>query len=256
MYKQSLALPLPLMNAAGTLGFVPERNSPLEIERLGAFVTNPISLEPRRAARGTRLVSFPGGFLLHTGFPNPGLRTVQRRFAARWARLPRPVIVHALANTPDEIHRLVLELETLENVTGIELGLPPDVEPETAQAMFTRAQGEMPLIFRLPYENAWLLGQALHAAGAEYVSLSPPRGLLPGPDGRLVSGRLYGPAVLPLVLPVIRALAEMGFTVIGGGGLYNARDAAALRAAGADMLQLDAVLWRGEIPDLQIEMGG
>lgn len=253
MYKQSLSLRQPLMNAAGTLGFAPERGSPFDFERLGAFVTNPISLEPRRAARGTRLVPFPGGFLLHTGFPNPGLRTVLRRFAARWARLPQPVIVHVLAHDPADVHRAVLELEALENVIAVELGLPPEVEAETAQAMLAKARGEMPVIFRLPFEQAVPLGQALQAAGAVYASLSPPRGLLPGPDGALVSGRLYGPAVLPLMLPVVRSLAALGLAVIGGGGLYTPADAAAMRLAGAEMLQIDALLWRGEIPDLIAE---
>lgn len=248
MYKQALHLPRPLMNAAGTLGFVPERSSLLQVESLGAFVTNPISLDPRRAARGTRLVPFPGGFLLHTGYPNPGLRTALRRFAPRWARLPEPVIVHVLAQTPEDVHQLVLALEALENVAAVELGLPPGIDPETAQVMFSKAQGELPVIFRLPFEQALPVGQALRQAGGIYVSLSPPRGLLPAPDGKLLAGRLYGPAVLPMMLPVVRALADLKLEVIGGGGVYTAADAAALQAAGAEMLQLDAVLWRGEIP--------
>lgn len=248
MYKQVLQLPRPLMNAAGTLGFVPERSSPLAVTELGAFVTNPISLDSRRAARGTRLVPFPGGFLLHTGYPNPGLRTALRRFAPRWARLPVPVIVHVLAHTPEDARQMVLELESLENIVAVELGLPPGIDPEGAQVMVTRALGELPVIFRLPYEQALPLAQALKAAGALYVSLSPPRGLLPAPDGRLLSGRLYGPAVLPLILPVVRELADMELEVIGGGGVYTGADAGALRQAGAVLVQLDAVLWRGAIP--------
>lgn len=248
MYKQGLNLARPVMNAAGTLGFVPERSSSLVLDKLGAFVTNPISLDPRRAARGTRLVAFPGGFLLHTGHPNPGLRTALRRFAPRWSRLAQPVIVHALAHSPEDVYQLVLELEARENIAAVELGLPPGVDPGSAQALLSKAQGELPVIFRLPYEQALPVGQALKAAGAQYVSVSPPRGWLPGPTGELISGRLYGPAVLPLMLPVVQALADMGLEVIAGGGVYTAADAQALRKAGAAMLQLDAVLWRGEIP--------
>lgn len=238
-----------MMNAAGTLGFAPARNIPLDFGRLGAFVTNPISLEPRSAARGVRLVPFPGGFLLHTGYPNPGLRTVKRRYAGRWAQLRIPVIVHLLARTPDEVHRMVSELEVLEGVMGFELGLPPQADGKLAVAMLRAAQGERPVIMRLPYESAPGLAASLFAVGAHWISLSPPRGLLPGPGGQLVSGRLYGPCVLPLMLPLVRELTERGLEVIAGGGIYQAQDLAAYRASGASLFQLDAVLWRGEIPE-------
>jgi dihydroorotate dehydrogenase (NAD+) catalytic subunit len=249
MFKVDLAFAQPLMNAAGTLGFAPDRHIPVDIDQLGAFVTNPVSLEPRSAARGMRLVPFPGGFLLHTGYPNPGLRTVKRRYAGRWAQLHTPVIVHLLARTPEEVRQMVLELETLDGVMGFELGLPPQADGELAAAMLQAAQGERPVIVRLPYEAAPTLAEGLYAAGSRLISLSPPRGMLPGPGGQMVSGRLYGPCVLPLMLPLVRTLMELGMEVIAGGGIYQPQDLAAYRAAGARLFQLDAVLWRGSIPD-------
>ena len=100
MPKFDLAFDPPLMNAAGSLGFAPDRRGPIALERLGAFVTNPVSLRPRPPAQGARLLTFPGGFLLHSGHPNPGLRRVVQRHAARWARSPLPVVVHLLAENP------------------------------------------------------------------------------------------------------------------------------------------------------------
>ncbi len=256
MDKVNLVLEHPLLNAAGTLGFAPERASPVDISRLGAFITNPVSLEPRTAAHGERLLRYPGGFLLHTGYPNPGLRAVVRRYAARWRQLSIPVLVHVLARSPEEVYRAVIELEKVEGITGVEIGLPPGVSAEHAVGILKAARGERPVILRLPFENALELGEKLFFTGVSVVSLGPPRGLLPGTSGKLVSGRLYGPAVFPLALPVVRSLAEIGLTVIGGGGVYESEQVSAMLTAGAVAVQLDAVLWRGEIPEIATVQAG
>src|SRR4030043_761294 len=101
MSKHDLAIDPPLMNAAGSLGFSPDLYSPMDWSRMGAFVTNPISLMPRTPARGKRFIAYPGGFLLHTGFPNPGLSHVLRRYAAQWSRSTIQGMVHPLAPSPE-----------------------------------------------------------------------------------------------------------------------------------------------------------
>ena len=73
MSKSELLLNTPIMNAAGCLGFAPDTHGPTDLSQLGAFITNPISLLARSPAHGPRFLSFPGGFMLHTGYPNPGL---------------------------------------------------------------------------------------------------------------------------------------------------------------------------------------
>jgi dihydroorotate dehydrogenase len=78
MFKRELTFRTPLMNAAGLLGFAPEPRSPIFAGRegiwddFGAFVTNPISLRPRFPTTLPELIEYPGGFLMHTGLPNPG----------------------------------------------------------------------------------------------------------------------------------------------------------------------------------------
>src|SRR5512139_417108 len=101
MPKNDLTLATPLMNAAGSLGFAPDTRAGIDLARLGLFITNPISLKARVPAHGERFLSYPGGFLLHTGHPNPGFREVIKRNAAHWARSSLPVVVHLLAETPD-----------------------------------------------------------------------------------------------------------------------------------------------------------
>ena len=67
--------------------------------------------------------------------------------------------------------------------------------------------------------------------------------MLPGREARLVSGRLYGPAILPLALNAVRSLKKLGLPVIAGGGVFRKKDGEAMLSAGALAVQLDAVLW-------------
>jgi dihydroorotate dehydrogenase (NAD+) catalytic subunit len=85
---------------------------------MGAFITNPVSLRPRTPAQGPRLLPFPGGFLLHSGNPNPGLRRVIQLYAGRWARSPLPVVVHLLAESPAEVSEMAERLERVDGVAG------------------------------------------------------------------------------------------------------------------------------------------
>ena len=245
MFKQDLAFRTPLMNAAGTLGFIPNPRAPLDLGSLGAFVTNPVSLAPRQPAESRVVLPFAGGFLLHTGLPNPGLRVVLKRYAARWRQSSIPVLVHLLAGSPEEAARMVAHLEEVENIAGVELGFEPQITAALALARINAALGELPVIACLPLESAAELAAALAGSGVSAFSLAPARGSLPGLGGGLVSGRLYGPALLPVALAAVQAVARSGLPVIGSGGVYAQTNAVAMQAAGAAAVQLDAVLWRG-----------
>lgn len=247
MPKTELYFEKPIMNAAGTLGFSPDPKSPFEISLFGAFLTNPVSLAPRTPAKGERWIPYPGGFLLHTGYPNPGLKAVIRGHARRWARAPVPVIVHLLAQDGYTLGKMVQRLEGVDGVMGIEVGLPPDVDPGLAHEMALAALGELFLIVRVPFENADQadLLEAIVKAGASAVSLAPPRGALPAADGVLVTGRLYGIGLLPQALARVKVMGEFGIPVIASGGVYQHKDVESFLNVGAAAVQLDSVLWRG-----------
>ena len=250
MSKIELNLEPPLLNAAGALGFAPDVRQAASLKRLGAFVTNPISLQARKPAQGRRFLEFPGGFLLHSGYPNPGLKASVRRYSRRWAAASLPVLVHLLPLHPRQVAQMLAGLEGLEGVWGVEIGLPPETDAPAALAFAQAAIGERPAILRLPFENAPGLAAALAtsplAADLAAISLAPPRGPLPDPqDGALVSGRLYGPAIFPQALSVVRAITALDLPVIAAGGVYKEAQIQALRTAGALAVQLDAVLWRG-----------
>jgi len=246
MPKSDLYFEQPLMNAAGTLGFSPDPKSPVDLSAFGAFITNPISRKPRKPARGTRFLRYPGGFLLHTGLPNPGLSAMIRRYGERWVRSPIPVILHLLAQEPDELAAMIERLEMAEGVMGVEVGLPPDCDPDLAHQMAQATLGELPVILRVNLDVSRDILQAIVETGVNAISLGAPRGTLLDEQGIPVSGRLYGPGVFPLALIAIQRFREFNIPIIGSGGVYGQKEAQALLAAGAVALQLDASLWLGK----------
>ncbi len=252
--KRELLLQPPITNAAGTLGFSSEARRVVDLSRLGAFVTNPVSLAPRSPTSGPRLLDFPGGMLLHTGHPNPGLSRVLRDHAARWAHLPCPVIVHLLSDTPQDLARMVSRLETVEAVAAVEVGLRGQDPAMDAALVEAAARGELPIIARTPLTTSPEDAAALARAGAAAISMGPPRGALPAPDGSTITGRLYGPALFPLALQSVRRwVASLQVPLLAAGGIYTAEQRLALHGAGAAAVQLDAVLWTE--PETLLEAG-
>jgi dihydroorotate dehydrogenase len=245
MAKYDFLIQPPLLNAAGSLGFTPNPHGTIDLEGLGGFITNPLSFKPRSPARDRVCLAYPGGFLLHTGFPNPGFRKALRLYRHRWERSVTPVIVHLLSETQEELTEMTQRLEGIEGVAGIELGLAPETPTQFAAELIKACSGELPLIVCLPLDRAAELSTAIVGSEVAAVSLGPPRGVFPGQDGKLYKGRLYGPAIFPQALAAVRRLHAMGLTVIGAGGVYTRKSAEIMLEAGASSVQFDSVLWRG-----------
>lgn len=245
--KRDLSFRKPLINAAGMLGFAPDPRTPIPWEELGAFVTNPISLQPRVPTPRPAVIEFPGGFLLHSGLPNPGFNATLKKYADRWSRADLPVIVHLMADRPEETARMVRKLEGQENVLAAELGFAPLLTDDILLVTLDMCRGELPLIFCLPPEQVLSLGTRLMESGAAAISLAPPRGALPSPADthatEPVTGRLFGRSLFPQALNLVRDAARANLPIIGAGGVWTRSDADAMLRAGALAVQADATLW-------------
>jgi dihydroorotate dehydrogenase (NAD+) catalytic subunit len=245
MSKRDLYFSKPLMNAAGSLGFAPDTRVGIPLESFGAFVTNPISLRPRMPTAKPAVLEHPGGFLLHTGLPNPGLSAGMRRYSAKWARAELPIIVHLMADRPEETQRMVRTLEAQENVMAVELGFAPLLANDIILLTLAMCLGELPLIFSLPVEQVLSLGPRLIQEGAQAISIATPRGALPlsANASTLITGRLYGPSLFPQTLETVFSAAKLGLPILGSGGVWTKENAEAMVSAGALAVQVDAVLW-------------
>ena len=230
------------MNAAGSLGFAPDPRSGISLESFGAFITNPISLRSRLPAAQPALIEFPGGFLLHTGLPNPGLSAVLKKHNARWNRADLPIIVNLMADRPEETMNMVRMLESIENVMAVELGFAPLLADDIILLSLEMCLGELPLIFSLPAEQILSLGPKLIQEGAQAISISSPRGALMK-DDNLITGRLYGRSLFPRSLDIVHSAAMLEIPIIGAGGVWTEQDAADMLSAGAMAVETDASLW-------------
>ena len=194
--KRDLYFSKPLMNAAGSLGFTPDTRTGISLDSFGAFVTNPFSLRPRLPATKPELIEYPGGFLLHTGLPNPGMNAGLKKYSAKWSRADLPIIVHLMADRPEETQHMVRMLESQENVMAAELGFAPLLADDIIMLTLEMCVGELPLIFSLPVEQVLSLGPRLVQDGAQAISIAAPRGALHSPlitQARLITGRLIRP---------------------------------------------------------------
>jgi dihydroorotate dehydrogenase (NAD+) catalytic subunit len=246
--KHVLEVTTPVMPAAGTFGFGDVYGDFIKIDKLGAIVTHPITYEAWDPAVGTRVVPLDAGVLMHTGLPNPGLTKALRLHREGWRRLPVPLILHLVATTEDHVRKSAARLDEEDSVHAIELGLNDDITWQEAEKLVKAAlrRTEKPLLVRLPLLDTYEIAEAVDGAGAGALVISaPPRGTARDPyTGKLVSGRVYGPLVKPMVLRVVsQVIHRVEAPVIGAGGIHSQQDARDFIEAGAVGVQVDSITW-------------
>lgn len=267
-HKYGLALPTPVMPAAGVFGYGDVYRDLLDAGVLGALVTNPISLRPRSVAQGQRILTRGEQVLIHTGLPNAGVKAILHQYGKYWERAPVPVIPHLVATTPAETSKAAVLLSAAPGVGGIELGLAENVSEDKAGGLLHAAQDSgLPIIVQIPFSRVDALAPRLVEAGADALTLTaPPRAVLPLPAAsedksdsgmRLMRGRLYGPAVFPQLLNVLARFAAPGahqlhVPIIACGGITSPADALACVSLGAAAVQVDVQVWR--TPDVLREI--
>lgn len=246
--KQPLRIANPVIGASGIFGFAGEYARLIDLSKLGAMVTNPVTWKPRRAATGTRVVPLDSGVLVHTGLPNAGMNAVYRNYISRWKSSNTPIIVHIVATTPEEVGKCAQVLDMNEGIAAIEIGLSDQASHRDARLMIGTARQftSLPVLARIPLYFATHVALAAEEAGADaLVVAAPPRGTARDPlTGQLVGGRVYGPWLKALALRAVGQIASRAqIPIIGCGGIHNPDDARDYIEAGAKAIQVDSVAW-------------
>lgn len=235
------------MNAAGTAGFFPSRGLLNHFPEIALFITNPISYYPRKPATQRNIIPFQGGFMVHTGHPNPGLKKVIHQFRENWENAILPVCVNVLSDEPQNIEKIVRSLENIENITVIELGINDSLKVSDIESNIQAAMGELPIILSLPFEyvfQEWL-GRIL-IPEIVAISVQAPRGVLKQND-QYFHGRLYGRSIFPLTLHAVQHLSFFEKPIYAGAGVANESQIFKLFEIGAHNFQGHELIWRNNI---------
>lgn len=229
-------------NAAGFLGLLPPAQTEFGKD-LGVFLPSPLSLNPRDPVENRCLVSYPGGVLLHTGLPNPGIKKAVQTYSERWSRLPMPVWLNLLPNNADEAAQLSEIVDELENTAASVITLPTSASREERKLILNAARGEKPFLAEIPLDmvNGDLV-DCVRFSEAAGVVLGAPRGRL-FKDGKWVNGRLYGPALFPQVIAALRLLRRTGKPILVGCGVCSLEQGEQLLHLGVEAVLVDVLLW-------------
>lgn len=247
--KYSLIVSTPVMPAAGTFGFGDNYQKLINYDKLGAIVTNPVTIDPWNPATGTRIVALDAGVLVHTGLPNPGLNRTVKQYRKVWENLPIPVILHLVGTTVEHIERATRRIDEVDELNAVELGLNDGIsEDEAFDLVEAAAKMEKPLLVRLPFYETYKLAMPVIDAGADALVVSgAPRGTARDVhSGKLVSGRVYGPLVKPMTLRMVGRLRReipAEIPIIGSGGVHSPNDARDFIEAGAVAVQVSTATW-------------
>jgi dihydroorotate dehydrogenase len=241
-FCMEMGLISPWMNVAGFLGYLPPAHLGVS-EPMGVFLPPPLSYSARIPAANRTAIPYPGGVLLHTTLPNPGLKTAIRQYGNRWSKLHLPVWLRLLPADVFEAAEMSKLADDLENVIAIEVETPADCTFPERLDILIAARGEKPIFAVLPFQeiSREFLSECAKN-GMSGVVLSAPRGRMKQ-DGKWVNGRLYGPALYPQIGMTLARFARDGLPLIVGCGVYSIEAGKELLEVGAAALQVDTLLW-------------
>lgn len=252
-----IPLESPVLNGSGTFDALAARRAfgdevaakfPFD-----AFVSKTITVEPRTGNPPHRLWETPSGMINSIGLPNPGLAAFCEGDLGELTALPVPLIVSVMADSAEGFAELVESVGGRPGVAGLELnvscpnvhsGLIVGEQPEEIAALIKvlRPLTGLPLIVKLTpnVANPQRVAVAAEENGADAVSLiNTLKATAIDPDNSRAwlgagGGGLSGPAVRPVALAQVRAVADaVAIPVVGMGGVTDGESALEFILAGA-----------------------
>lgn len=246
----SVELQNPVMPGAGTFGFGHELADSLPVHRLGAIVTKAVSPEPREGNPPPRLQETPCGVMNSVGLENPGLDAFLRDILPKVKALGPPVVVNVVGwreadylEVAEALRGLVDAVELNVSCPNVDRGTEIGTSPELIYSLTKKAVQAFrgPVWVKLTPLGVDVVKAALAAqeAGAEAVVVANTFKALWIEGEKEFYGGLSGPAVLPIVLRLVREVSRaVKIPVIGSGGITSAEDARRHLRAGARAVQV------------------
>ena len=255
----AVRLPTPVIAAAGTFGYGTEFAGLVDLAAIGAIGVKGLSLAPARGKPPPRLLESPGGMLNAIGLQNIGVEAFLReRLPALHAAGAR-VVANFWGDTADEFAACAALLDGAPGIVALELNASSPNRPEWGRILATdaaalaaivravRPRVRLPLWVKLSPNvgDVTAIGRAAEGEGADALSaINTLRALAIDLERRAPSlasgsGGLSGPAIKPVALYMVRALADaVRIPVVGIGGIRSGEDALEFLCAGAHAVQV------------------
>jgi dihydroorotate dehydrogenase (NAD+) catalytic subunit len=255
-----LELVNPVIAASGTFGYGIEFEEIVSLERLGAFVTKGISLQPMAGHAAPRLIQTAAGMLNAIGLQNVGVEDFILRKLAPLARYPlAKVIVNVFGYTVADYIQVIERLNQADGIAAYELNVScPNVhaggmafgsDAGSLEYLVSRARSasSRPLIVKLSPNVTSVSHMAKIAAdsGADAISMTNTFLAMSidtetrRPRLTNITGGLSGPAIKPIALRMVYETAQaVSIPILGMGGIVTAEDAVEYLLAGATAVQV------------------
>jgi dihydroorotate dehydrogenase (NAD+) catalytic subunit len=254
-----VSLPNPVIAASGTFGYGLEFGGLVDLASVGAIAVKGLSLEPSQGKPPPRLVETPAGMLNAIGLQNVGVDAFLRERLPALHRLGARIVANFWGDSPEEFAECAARLDGAAGLVALELNAASPNRPEwggiiasdpTALAAIVHAvrrRVRSPLWVKLSpnVTDIAAVGRAVEAEGADALcAINTLRGLAVDvatrrPRLRSVTGGLSGPAIKPVALAMVWALARaVRIPVVGIGGIRSGEDALEFLCCGARAVQV------------------
>ena len=250
----------PVIAASGTFGYGIEFEEIVSLERIGAFVSKGISLEPMMGHPAPRILQTAAGMLNAIGLQNIGVAEFIEKKLPPLKKYPScKVIVNIFGYTVSEYKQVVERLNDADGIAAYELNVScPNVH--AGGMAFGSDAGSLeylvhevknvskrPLLVKLSPNVTSIASMArvCATAGADAVSLVNTFLAMSidvetrKPRLTNVTGGLSGPAIKPIALRMVyETVKAVSIPVIGLGGIVTPEDAVEFMLAGATAVQV------------------
>lgn len=255
-----IELASPVIAASGTFGYGVEFEEIVSLERIGAFVTKGISLQPMNGHPAPRIVQTAAGMLNAIGLQNVGVEEYLAKKLPPMKRYPKcKVIVNVFGYTVNEYIGVMERLNEGEGIAAYELnvscpnvhagGMAFGADACELENLVKEAKkvSKRPLIVKLSPNVTSIRQMAAVCADAGADALSLTNTFLAmaidvetrKPRLSNVTGGLSGPAIKPIALRMVwDAARTVKIPILGMGGIITPEDAVEFLLAGATAVQV------------------
>ena len=249
----------PVMVASGTFGSGAEYSEFVDLNRLGAVVTQGVASVPWPGNPAPRIAETASGMLNAIGLQNPGIDLFSKRDLPFLEKYDTKVIVNVCGHSTEEYLDVVERLADEPRVDMLEINIScPNVkeggiafgqDPKAVEAITkaVKAKAKQPIIMKLSpnVTDITVMAKAAEAGGADCLSLiNTLTGMKIDIERQTFAianktGGLSGPAVKPVAVRMVYQVANaVKIPIIGMGGICTAEDAMEFILAGATAVSI------------------